>query len=416
VRTFIILWLGQIASSVGSSMTYFALTLWVWEQTQSATAIALITFFFQLPQIGLALFSGLIVDRFSRKRILMLSDVMMAICSLSVGGLAALNQLQLWQLYAVAAVYGCFSHLQTLTQTTIIPLMVETQDHGRASSMGAIVEYSAVIVAPALAGLLYPAIGLFKITLIDLITFAIAILTLASIRVPSSPAGASPGLTFNSIFFGFRYIATHSSLRAIIVIFSLFAFTNEIAETLYEPLVLARTNGNAQILGVVTAASGIGGVIGGALFSVWGGFKQQTRGIFAGFIGTGVSKLIFAMGQLPPVWIVGQFCASLHSPLIFSSYMAFWYGKVAPELQGRVFAADHLIGLVVGAIASLIAGSLADRIFEPAMQQQEWMQTFSFWGTGAGSGMALLYAIAALGMILIGFSGSLAIANRRSKS
>jgi MFS family permease len=219
-------------------MTYFALTLWVLGKTESATAIALITFFFQLPQIGLALFSGLIVDRFSRQRLLILSDVMIAICSLTVGGLAALNQLQLWQLYGIAAVYGCFSHLQTLTHTTIIPLMVKSQD----------------------------------------------------------------------------------------------------------------------------------------------------------------------------------FCASLHTPLIFSSYMAFWYSKVTPEVQGRVFAADHLVGLVVGAIASLMAGPLADRLFEPAMQQGGGMRALSFLGTGTGSGIALLYAIAAVGMVLMGLSGVVAIAKRQSKA
>jgi MFS transporter, DHA3 family, macrolide efflux protein len=415
VNTFIILWLGQILSTIGSSMTYFAITLWVWQQSQSVTAIALLTFFFQLPQIGVAVFSGLIVDRFSRKRLLILSDVIMALCSLAVGILAALQQLQLWQLYGLAALYGCFSHLQTLTQTTIIPLMVDSQNLARASSMGAIVEYSAVIIAPAIAGVLYPVIGLLNITLIDLATFAIAILTVLSLTIPSLPAQSSLSLSFRSLGFGFRYIAKHAVLRRLVILLSLFTFAQQITETLTEPLILVRTYGNAQILGVVSAASGLGGVVGGILFSLWGGFQRHVHGMLVGFIGLGLSSLIFGLGQIPFLWIGSQFCISLDTPLIFSSYMALWYAKVPPALQGRVFAADHLIGLAVGAIASLIAGPLAEKIFEPAVQQSGWLYTLTFWNHKPGSGIALLYVFTSLYIILIGMGGFVGAMQRAGK-
>jgi MFS transporter, DHA3 family, macrolide efflux protein len=405
VNTFIILWIGQLASTIGSSMTYFAITLWVWQQSESVTAIALLTFFFQLPQIGVAVFSGLIVDHFSRKSLLILSDVIMALCSLAVGILAALQQLQLWQLYGIAALYGCFNHLQTLTQTTIVPLMVDSQHLARASSMGAVVEYSAIIIAPALAGVLYPVIGLLNITLIDLATFAIAVLTLLSLTIPALPAQSSPSVSFTSLGFGFRYIAKHATLKRLIIILSLFAFAQQMTETLTEPLILVRTHGNAHILGVVSAASGLGGVVGGILFSLWGGFQRPVHGMLVGFLGLGMSSLVFGLGQIPFFWVSSQFCVSLHTPLIFSSYMALWYAKVPPALQGRVFAADHLIGLAVSAMASLMAGPLAENIFEPAVQQNSWLHPLTFWNYGSGSGIALLYVFTALYMVLIGIGG-----------
>jgi MFS transporter, DHA3 family, macrolide efflux protein len=415
VNTFIILWIGQLASTIGSSMTYFAITLWVWQQSESVTAIALLTFFFQLPQIGVAVFSGLIVDRFSRKRLLILSDVIMALCSLAVGALAALQQLQLWQLYGIAALYGCFNHLQNLTQTTIVPLMVESQNLSRASSMGAVIEYSAAIIAPALAGVLYPAIGLLNITLIDLATFAIAILTLLFLTIPSPPTQSSLSLSFRSLGFGFRYIAKQVVLRRLVILLSLFTVAQQMTETLTEPLILLRTHGNAQMLGVVSAASGVGGVVGGILFSLWGGFQRHNHRMLAGFIGLGLSSLVFGLGQIPFLWIGSQFCISLHTPLIFSSYTALWYAKVPPALQGRVFAADHLIGLVIGAIASLLAGPLAENIFEPAVQQSGWLHPLTFWNHQPGSGIALLYVCTALYIVLIGIGGFTGVMRRSRK-
>lgn len=141
-------------------MTYFSLTLWVWQKAESATAIALILFFYQLPQIAIALFSGILVDRVSRKRLLVLSDTASACCTLSVGLLAITQALQIWHLYLIATILGCFGHLQTLTYTTTVPILVPPQHHVRATSMGAIAGYGTVIVAPAIAGVLYPQIGL----------------------------------------------------------------------------------------------------------------------------------------------------------------------------------------------------------------------------------------------------------------
>ncbi|MGD1952472.1 MAG: MFS transporter, partial [Leptolyngbyaceae cyanobacterium] len=156
MRTFIILWLGQMASSIGSHMTYFALTLWVWQQTESATAVALILFFYQLPQIAIALFSGLLIDHVSCKALLIISDTGSACCTISVGILAITHTLQVWHLYVIAAVIGSFGHIQSLTYTTIIPMLVPEKLHVRATSRCAMAGYSTGIFAPALAGVLYP--------------------------------------------------------------------------------------------------------------------------------------------------------------------------------------------------------------------------------------------------------------------
>ncbi|MBE9118003.1 MFS transporter [Lusitaniella coriacea LEGE 07157] len=421
MQTFIILWVGQIASAIGSSMTYFALTLWVWQQTESATAIALILFFYQLPQIAISLFSGILVDRVSRKHLLILSDTGSACCTLSVGILAAFGMLQLWHIYLIAAIIGCFGNVQALTYSTTVPLIVPPQHHARASSMGAMVGYGAGILAPALAGILYPTIGLLGITLIDMGTFGMAILALFPIQIPQidrkneNPDVQAQRNKWRDLTFGFRYIASNPSLLAMVIAMSAFAFLHQMGETLYQPMILARTGGDTRILGIVVAASGMGGVAGAIAFGIWGGFKRRVFGLLFGFIGTGLSKLLLGLGQLPVIWGVAQFGSSFHSPLIFSSYMAVWYAKVAPELQGRVLAADYLIGLAIGSSASLSAGLLADRVFEPIVLSKNWFSSLfhPLVGATTGSGISLLYVLNALCLVFLGI-GSFAIHRLRN--
>ncbi|ERN42439.1 major Facilitator superfamily [Rubidibacter lacunae KORDI 51-2] len=429
MRTFIFLWLGQLASSVGSSMTYFALNLWVWQQTQSATAIALILVFYQLPQIAISPLSGLLADRVSRKRLLILSDTASACCTVAVGILAALQILQLWHVYLIAAVVGSFGNIQALTYSTLIPLIVPKQHHTRASSMGTMVGYGANIFSPALAGLLYPQIGLLGITLIDMSTFAIAMLTLLITPIPAivnryqdtqkqqftlqttpqkiENVEETKRNIWHEVTFGFRYIASQPSLLAMVVAMSVFAFLHQVSETLCQPMILARTGGDTQILGLVVAVSGLGGVVGAIALSIWGGFRRRLAGILAGFIGTGFSYLMLGLGRLSGLWATARFGSSFHNPLVMSSYMAVWYAKVAPKYQGRVFAADYLVGIVIESTAGLSAGLLADRILEPALQSGGWLAVYlgGWIGTGPGSGMALLITMSAMGMVLIGIMG-----------
>ena len=407
--------MGQLASSLGSSMTYFALTLWMWQQTQSATAIALILVFYQLPQLITTLFSGIVIDHLPRKVLLWLSDAGAACCTVSVGILAGWQILQIWHIYLIAAIIGCFGNVQSLTYATLVPLIVPPHHHTRASSMGALVEHGAVILSPALAGVLYPLIGLLGITTIDMTTFAIAMLTLAIVKIPVTPqktVDSQPPPSKSAfwhqirqeITFGFRYIAAHPNLLAMVVALSTFTFLHQVGEALYQPMILARTGGDTQMLGVVVAASGLGGVVGAIAFSLWGGFRRRPLGLMIGFIGTGLSKLLLGLGHGPSVWATARFGTSFHNPRIMSAYVAMWYDRVAPGLQGRVFAADYLVGTLVMLTANLVAGPLADQVFEPWMQHQT-TAAISLWGHGPGSGMALLQVILALGILAVGAIG-----------
>jgi len=411
MQKFLQLWLGQAASMIGSAMSAFALTIWIWESTSQVTALALLSFFIQLPRILLAPVAGIIVDRCNRKFLMAIGDAVSALLTLAILLLYISQNLQLWHLYVAGAVNGIFDQIQKLAYSAVISTMMPEKHYSRASSLSFLASYGASIIAPTLAGILYSVIGLSGIFTIDLATFTIAIATLVSVKIPQ-PAIASnphpaPFHLLQELSFGFRYIVERPSLLALLMSVSLFWFAHDIGAALYSPMILARTGNNARILGTILSAAGAGGVLGASIVSIWGGPRRRIRGFLLGMAGAGLSKIVFGFGQALSIWIPAQFCSSFNFPILGSSNEAIWLAKVPPELQGRVFATRAVIVQLASAIGLLIAGPLADRVFEPAMQPGGFLAAIfgPILGTGAGAGMALLYAISSLGLLLVAVGG-----------
>ncbi|MEM8612850.1 MAG: MFS transporter [Cyanobacteria bacterium P01_H01_bin.105] len=419
MRTFTLIWFGQLVSTIGTYMTLFALTLWAWDKTGSATALVLVGFFSRLPMIVTTSFAGLIVDRFNRKYLMLLGDAVAALATIVIGILYLTQQLQIWHLYTILFVTGGFGQIQALAYQSSVSLIVPKQHYTRTGSMAAIVHYGSNIVGPALAGILYPIIRLSGIIVVDLITFFIAFATLlaASIPQPEKQVELQTQLTVESpvepenwgsqFVFGFHHVWKQPSLKALLLITVLFTFAHDLGAALYSPMILARTNGSAQVLASISVVTGIGGVTGAVIISAWGGPKRHINGVLGGYIGAGLSKTVFGLGQSLTVWLPAQMCSSLNFPLLGSSRTALWMGKTASNIQGRVFAANDLVIQGASAGAVLLAGPLADRLLEPAMMLDKPLAnllSFGF-GTGPGAGMAVLYTLCALVMISAGLGG-----------
>jgi len=396
---------------IGSAMSGFALTIWIWESTSQVTALALLSFFIQLPRILLAPVAGILVDRWNRKFLMAIGDAVSALLTLAILLLYISQNLQLWHLYVAGAVNGIFDQIQQLAYSAAIATMMPEKHYSRASSLSFLAKYGAIIIAPTLAGILYSVIGFSGIFTIDLATFTIAIATLVCVKIPQPAIASNPHPTrfhlLQELSFGFRYILERPSLLALLVSVSLFWFAHDIGAALYSPMILARTGNNARILGTIASAGGVGGVLGASIVSIWGGPKRRIRGFLLGMAGAGLSKIVFGFGQALSIWIPAQFCSSFNFPILGSSNEAIWLAKVAPEVQGRVFATRAVIVQLASAIGLLIAGPLADRVFEPAMQPSGFLAAIfgPIIGTGAGAGMALLYAISALGLLLVAVGG-----------
>jgi hypothetical protein len=172
-------------------------------------------------------------------------------------------------------------------------------------------------------------------------------------------------------------------------------------------MILARTNGSEQAYAAVSTAAGIAGVISAVSMSIWGGPKKKIRGMLSMKIGAGIAKTVFGLGRTVSVWVPAQFGSSLNFPIMGSSRQSIYLSKIEPDVQGRVLATRQVIMTLVSAIGRLISGPLADGFFEPAMLDGGILQPTlgPVFGSGPGSGMAVVYTLSALMLIVAGVCG-----------
>jgi MFS family permease len=408
---FSIVWAGQIISVLASSMTIFGLTIWMYERTQSATAMGLVQVFFITPFLLISPVAGVMVDRYNRRLMMMVSDLAAGLGTLLVLVLFSLGKLEFWHLYVAAVLNGIGNAFQWPAYSAAISTMVSKEQYGRANGMMSLIEAGPGVFAPFLAGALLPLIGLAGIMLIDVVTFVLAIGTLLMVHIPQ-PKRTQEGSEAQGSFrkeaaYGFKYIFTRPSLLGLQMIFFFGNLFANISFSVLAPMILARTSQNSLVFGTVESVGAIGGVVGGIIISAWGGFKRRVHGVLLGWMLSSISSMFLGFGQSLPVWIVAMAVTSLFIPLVNTSNQAIWQSKVAPDLQGRVFSARRLIAWFTNPISPIIAGTMADFVLEPAMRTQNvFSNFFGGWvGTGPGAGMALLMIFCGLGGALTGLSG-----------
>ncbi len=408
---FTVIWIGQVISLQGTAMTGFALTIWAWDVTHQAAALALVGFFTFAPGLLVTPFAGALVDRWNRKLVMMLSDLAAVTSTVVVLLLYLTGNLQIWHLFITGAFSGAFGAFQFPAYSAAITTMVSKKQYGRASGMLSTAQFASNIFAPALAAVMLIIIGIEGILIIDIITFLVAIGALLLVHVPQ-PAATREGLKsrgniWTESAYGFRYIYERKSLLALLMIFFCVNLLAPFAFTLLAPMVLARTGNDATALGLVQSAIGIGGLAGGTVLSIWGGPKRRIHGILIGLTLVTVGMLFVGLGQDPFFWALAAFFTIFFVPIINGSSQAIWQSKVAPDVQGRVFAARGMIAQIGAPVSMVLAGFLADNIFEPFMMAGGSGLTLFEWlvGSGPGAGMSLMFVFAGALGIIVGLGG-----------
>jgi MFS family permease len=395
----------------------------VYEQTGKATPLAMTSFFYIVPMVILTPFIGVIVDRGNRKWLMMVSDLAAALTSLMVLLLLLGGRLEVWHLYVTNTVLGIFQGFHWPSYSASISLMLPKEHYARANGMLNLAGNASNVFAPMLAGALIGRIGLQGILLIDLATAAFAIGSLLFVHIPqpekSEEDVSQQGGLWGQLTFGFRYIFARPSLLGLQLVLLLANFFASIRFVLIAPLVLGRTGSDEVLFGSVQSAGAIGGVAGGLAMSTWGGPKKRVSGLLTSWVLTGLlGMLALGAGRGLAVWAFGVFMFTFFDPIINGCNQAIWQSKVPPALQGRVFSARAFIAWSILPLSPLLAGPLADNVFEPAMSGGGWLASTFDWlvGTGPGAGVGLIFILFGLLTALVGLGGYLFPAVRNAEA
>ncbi len=419
MKIFRIIWFGQLVSLLGTGMTRFALLIWAYERTEAATTVALLGFYIFLPIVIVSPIAGIVVDRFSRKWVMIVADVSAGVFTIFLYFLFRNGLLEVWHIFAALGIAGILEAFQGPAYTAASTLILPKEDYSRAMGMRSIAEYAGQIGAPIMAGLFFALVGLDGIMLIDIVTFLFATVTLFFITLPESKVDVEESVNSVSGWrnlleqskFGTRFIWERKGLLGLLTLFMGINFFAALTWFAVLPaLILARTGGDEQILGLVQGALGLGGVVGGIILTYSGGPKKKIHGVL-GFCALSffLGDMSLAIGKSPVVWIVGAFVGAFFIPFIIGGQQAIWQSKVHPRFQGRVFAARQMWQMSSMPVAFLLAGYLADQVLGPRLVLGGSLVPFlgGLVGVGTGAGIGAMFFVTAILGALMGLFGYL---------
>jgi DHA3 family macrolide efflux protein-like MFS transporter len=406
MRTFLLIWLGQLFSILGSGLSGFALGVWIYQQTGRATPFALTVLFGNVPRLLIMPVAGSLADRWNRRLIMILADTGAALSTVALVFLLFFGDLQIWHIYIIVVVSSVFSSFQEPAYMASITMLVPKKDFARANGMSQMGQAIGSIVTPLLAGILFVAIGLRGIILIDLATFFLAVSPLLIIHIPQPELkeSSSEKKSISSDFArGWRFVSSRRGLLGLLLYYAMANFLVNVVAVLNTPMILAVHS--AAVLGGIQTAMGLGMLSGGLLMSTWGGPKTLRIPKVIGFITLSVLGLVVAGLRTNPFFPgAGFFILLFFVPIASGTSMAIWQAKVPPEMQGRVFSVRSLISQSMMPLAFLISGPLADYVFEPLMREggmlaNTWIGALL--GTGPGRGIGLMFVISGLLAIIV---------------
>ncbi len=403
MKTFTTVWSGQVLSQVGSSMTGFALSIFVYQSSGSVTQLATVLLAANLPAIVLAPIAGVWVDRLDRRLVMMVADSVAGLGALALLSLAWRSELTFWPVLMVAALGSAAGAFQEPAYRASIVTLVPKEKLGRANGMIEMGPGLGSLLAPAIAGAIIVSVGVEAVLAIDVVTFVFAVGTLAIVRFPrvvSSEAERRPSMR-RQVVAGFEYLRERRGLLGLLTMAAGLNFFLVFANVLWLPVFLGFSD--EATIGLVMTGVGLAMVGGSVMMSAWGGPERLVRAMIGLLVAAGL--LLAVSGTRPSLLVAGGAVMAFMFviPLVNGISQTLWQRKVEPSIQGRVFSTRRMIASIASPIAYVVAGPLADGIFEPLLEPDGALagSIGLLVGVGTGRGSALLVVIAGLGVMAV---------------
>ncbi|HOJ01132.1 MAG TPA: MFS transporter [Anaerolineaceae bacterium] len=366
---FFSVWLGQAFSLLGSQIVQFTLIWYLTKETGSAAVLAISTFVSLLPNVLLAPFIGALVDRWDRKQIMIISDLLIALVTFLLIILFKTEQVKIGYIYLALFLreLGSTFHWPSMRSST--SLLVPQEQMARVEGMNQTIRGLLNVVGPLLAALLLEVSPIYELLFIDIITALLAVTPIAFVNIPQPSKKTSEKITsvsdlWSDVKFGYRYLWNWKGMFLLTLTATLLNFLINPGFTLTPLLVTQHFSGGAIQLSLVESIFGIGVIAGGLLLSTWGGFTKKILTSLSGIIGMGTGMLLIAIAPSDQfkLALAGMFITGFMNPIANGSLIAIMQANVKAEMQGRVFTTLNSTASAMTPIAMLIAAPVANTV------------------------------------------------------
>lgn len=402
LRMFFILWSTQSLSQLGSAMTNFALTLWLYQRTGSALQTAFLSICSYAPYVCMSIFAGALSDRWDKRKVMLACDTFAACCTVTVLILLKNDLLEPWHMYLLNAVNGLMNTVQQPASDVAMTLITPKKHYQRTSGLRSFSNSLVTILNPVIATALFSFGGMDVVIYTDLATFGVAFITLfLFVRIPQVANESKREPFLESVKVGLRYLRDN---RLILVLILFLAGVNLVAsafDAVLPAFVLPRENGGETVLGIVTSCAGVATLVGSAIVTVLPAPKNRVRVIYITMlISLSTENFLLAFTRTPFLWCLGQVIGWLLVPVMSANLDVVLRTTIPESMQGRVYSCRNTLQFFTIPIGFFLGGYMVDEICEPIMKNVSAGSMLSeLFGSGKGSGAAMV-------MFVLGIAGT----------
>lgn len=401
LKNFYILWSTQSLSQLGSSITAFALTLWLYEKTGSALSTAALTICTYAPYVLMSIFAGALTDRFNKKKTMLVCDTLAALCTLTVFLLYKTDSLAIWHLYLINAVSGLMNTVQQPASEVMMTLIVPKDRYQKTSGLQNLSRSLNSVLNPVIATALYSLAGLDMVIAVDLTSFVVAFVALAGFIRVAEVKKESKEKTLTLAKEGLAFLKSKPMILTLILFMSGVNLVASAFNATLPAYVIPNPKGGSAMLGVITSVSGLAMIVGSLLVSFLPKPKDRVKMIYITMlISLGSENFILAFTREPYLWVLAQVIGWILVPVMSTNLEVILRNSVPVDLQGRVYACRNTFQFFTIPIGLFLGGFLVDHVCEPFMKRHGYREILTIlFGSGKGSGAALM-------MFILGIVGS----------
>lgn len=407
MKTFLLLWLTQSFSGLGSAMTSYALVIWSYSQRGSALMTALLMVCSYAPYVLFSIFAGALSDRWNKKITMLVCDSVAALTTIIMLFMLKSGTLQIWHVYLINAVNGLMNTVQQPASEVATTKVLDEKYYQRVGGLKYFSMSLNSIMTPIIATAIWGFAGMDAIVLFDLFTFGIAFVVLAfGIHIPEdTKTSENVETVLASAGKGLRYLKKEKGIFHLILFLAAINLVASIYDAAFPAMMLSRNGGSETVLGLVNAVIGVSTLAGSILASFLGQPKSRVRMIHNCLLfSMSTENFLLAFGRTPLIWCIGGFLGWIAIPLMNANLDAILRLQIPEQMQGRVYSLRNSFQFFTIPVGYFLGGFLVDSVFEPVMAGQgQTSLLVKLFGSGKGSGAAFLFfviAFAGIGVCL----------------
>ena len=386
-----LLWFGQTVSWTGSAMSFFAVGVWIYETTGKASALSTILFIVAIVGVVTGPFGGVLADRFPRKKLIIIFDLIIAVLMCVIGYLALTDLLTLTLLIPFALAFGVFEIAHWTTWSAFLGDVVKKQEVTKVSALFESAEAISVLIGPIGGAFIYSFFGLPGVILVDLITCFFGIATITFFK--SKKVEIKGKLSFKNVYLdlieAYNWLKKQKGLLSLVTILTIGNFLWGFTSVLLPPMILSFTD--ARGLGIVESSVGLAFLF-GSIISLRLADKLQGNlkvAIYMGLLG-GISLILGSIRPSIILLCIHGVIAGVSGTVQYTVSSGAWLAITTEDIRGRALALRGTIAQMLRPLGVVIAGPLGDYL-EFTFYPENVDILSPLVGTGPGRGYAFLF-------------------------